>query len=84
MRKAVLAYGGMAGTPVRAKATEAYLEGKPWTQETVEAACEVLSQEFSPLDDWRASAEYRRLVSANLLRRFLAEYSQSTGGVEHA
>ena len=84
VRKALLAYGGMAGTPVRAKATEAYLEGKPWTQETVEAACEVLSQEFSPLDDWRASAEYRRLVSANLLRRFFAEYSQSTGGVEHA
>jgi len=75
--KALLAYGGMAGTPLRARATEDYLEGKPWTLETIEGACERLSEEFQPLDDWRASADYRRLVAANLLRRFFAEYSQS-------
>ena len=81
--KALLAYGGMAGTPVRAKATEDYLEGKPWTLESIEGACELLSTEFQPLDDWRASADYRRLVSANLLRRFFAEYSQSAEEMQH-
>ena len=33
-----IAYGGMAATPKRAKAVEAALLGKPWTEATVEAA----------------------------------------------
>ena len=33
-----LAFGGMAGVPKRASAVEAALLGKPWTQETAEAA----------------------------------------------
>ena len=36
--------GGVAATPVRALATEAALEGRPWTQETVEAAAVVLAR----------------------------------------
>jgi xanthine dehydrogenase small subunit len=34
------------------------------------AAC---AEDFQPLTDWRASAEYRLIVARNLLLRFWAE-----------
>jgi xanthine dehydrogenase small subunit len=61
--------GGMAATPVRARRTEAALTGQPWNQATVDAAAQALHAEFSPIDDMRASAAYRSLAAANLLRR---------------
>jgi xanthine dehydrogenase small subunit len=70
-----IAYGGMAGIPARAKATEAALQGQAWTSEVVETACQAMSDDFSPLSDWRASAEYRMLAAQNLLRRFHLETS---------
>ena len=65
--------GGVAGTPVRARQTEAALLGKVWTQDNVQAAQAVLLQEFSPISDMRASADYRRQVLGNLLQRFWLE-----------
>lgn len=72
-----IAYGGMAATPKRAKAVEAALVGKPWTEETVEAALSAYEEDFQPISDMRASADYRMMVAKNLLRRF---YLESTGG----
>ncbi len=72
---AVIAYGGMAGTPKRARAVEAALIGQPWTQETVESAVGSFETDFQPLSDWRASADYRLLTAQNLLRRFFIESS---------
>ena len=68
-----IAYGGMAATPKRAKAVEAALAGKPWTSATVEAAIGAYGEDYQPLTDMRASAEYRLLVAQNLLRRFFLE-----------
>ncbi len=65
-----LAYGGMAGTPKRAYATEELLLGKPWQQDSIDAAIASLRDEFTPLSDWRASAAYRANVCANLMQRF--------------
>ena len=65
--------GGVAATPVRATKTEAALSGQPWTLETVEHAAGVLSQEFKPLSDMRASAEYRRGLLGQLLLRYWEE-----------
>ena len=70
-----IAFGGMAATPKRATAVEAALTGKPWTEETVEAAIEAFDRDFTPLTDMRASADYRMLASKNLLRRFFIETS---------
>jgi|TARA_B100001121_G_scaffold259248_1_gene238220 xanthine dehydrogenase small subunit len=67
-----LAYGGMAATPARARQAESALRGQAWTETTVAAAVAALDQDFSPLSDVRASAEYRRRVAGNLLRRALA------------
>jgi xanthine dehydrogenase small subunit len=71
-----LAFGGMAATPKRAAAVEAVLVGQPWTLETVARAEAALAQDFRPITDWRASADYRAAVARNLLRRF---YLESTG-----
>ncbi len=71
-----IAYGGMAATPKRAKAVEAALVGRPWTQASVEGAQAAYAQDYQPLSDMRASAEYRLLAAKNLLLRF---YMETTG-----
>jgi len=65
--------GGVAATPVRALKTEAALTGQPWALASFEAAASVLAQEFSPISDMRASADYRRSVLGRLLLRYWAE-----------
>jgi xanthine dehydrogenase small subunit len=74
--RARIAFGGMAGIPARAPGCEAALTGQAWTEATVEAAAQALADDYSPLDDLRGSAGYRRKVAANLLRRIWAERSE--------
>jgi xanthine dehydrogenase small subunit len=73
INSACIAYGGMAGTPKRATTVEAAMIGKPFTAETFSSAASKLGEDFAPLSDWRASAEYRLLSAQNLLRRFHLE-----------
>ena len=68
-----LALGSVASTPIRAARTEAALEGRPPTPETADRAAEVLAAELAPIDDVRSTAEYRRLVAARALHRFVRE-----------
>jgi xanthine dehydrogenase small subunit len=68
-----LAYGGMAGIPKRAAAVEAALLGRAWSEANVTAAAALLGEDFQPLTDWRASADYRLLAAKNLLTRFFLE-----------
>ena len=68
-----IAFGGMAATPRRATACEAALTGRSWTAETIAAAAEALAQDFTPITDMRASAEYRLDAARNLLRRAFLE-----------
>ncbi|WP_306226021.1 xanthine dehydrogenase small subunit [Bosea beijingensis] len=75
--EARLAYGGMAGIPKRAKAAEAALVGQLWNETAVAAAIAALPQDFTPLDDMRASAHYRLRIAGNLLHRFLIETTEA-------
>lgn len=68
-----LAYGGVAGIPKRAAHAEAALVGQPWTEETVRAAMAAYAQDFTPLTDMRASADYRLETAANMLLRYFHE-----------
>lgn len=68
-----ICFGGMAGTPVRALSCEAFLAGRLWNQKTVEQAAELLSTCFQPLNDARASAEYRNRIAGNLLHKYFLE-----------
>ncbi|MCC6196040.1 MAG: xanthine dehydrogenase small subunit [Burkholderiales bacterium] len=67
--------GGVAPVPRRATATERELAGKAWSDATADAAMRTLAAEFTPIDDMRATASYRRAMLANLLRRFRLETS---------
>ena len=77
-----IAYGGMAATPKRAANVEQALVGKPWTEETVLAAMEKYAEDFAPLTDMRASAEYRALAARNLLLRFHVETTGAKAPVQ--
>jgi xanthine dehydrogenase small subunit len=68
-----LAFGGMAATVRRAAHAEAAILGKPWTQASVATAKLALAQDFKPLSDMRASADYRLLVAQNLIQRLWLE-----------
>jgi xanthine dehydrogenase small subunit len=73
--RARLAFGGMAGTPARAHKAEALLTGKRFVPEEIEPAVAALAQDFTPMSDMRASAEYRLLAAQNSLRKFCVEAS---------
>lgn len=69
-----LAYGGVAAMPRRAGETEAFLVGRTLDPATVARAQVQLQAEFTPLDDHRASAEYRRALCGTLFAKFVAEH----------
>jgi xanthine dehydrogenase small subunit len=68
-----IAYGGMAATPKRATLTEAALRGQAWSESVLENAVALMTDDYKPLSDMRASSEYRMKTSQNLLRRFWLE-----------
>ncbi|MEL7022988.1 MAG: xanthine dehydrogenase small subunit [Pseudomonadota bacterium] len=65
-----VALGGMAGTVQRAKGCEAALENQLIDKRIFESAAEALVQDFTPMTDMRATADYRTQVASNLIRRF--------------
>jgi xanthine dehydrogenase small subunit len=71
--RARIGLGGVAAMPIRARATEAALEGRPWTLEVAQAAADVLGGEGTPIDDHRASAAYRAAMLGQSLRKLYAE-----------
>ena len=44
--------------------------GKPWTEETVRAAMAGFDQDYQPMSDMRASAQYRGMTAGNMLLRY--------------
>ena len=71
-----IAFGGMAATPLRARTVESRLLGQPWTLATIDNAVPAFEQDFAPISDMRASADYRLLTAKNLLRKYFAETQQ--------
>ena len=71
--KARIGLGGVAATPIRAFATEAALEGRPWSRGVIREAAEVMRAEGTPMDDHRASAAYRTATLGTALLKLHAE-----------
>lgn len=69
--------GGVAPTPLRARATEAVLTGQLWNRETVRHAAATLESEGTPMDDHRASSRYRTLMLSGALLKLYAQNSAS-------
>lgn len=68
-------FGGMAGTPKRATHCETALIGQPFVQQTISAGMHAMRDDYTPMSDMRASANYRMQVAQNLLQRFYLEHS---------
>ncbi len=68
-----VALGAVAPTVIRARKAEAFLEGRPAEKETFAEAGRIAAAEARPIDDFRASAEYRRDLIAVLARRALED-----------
>ena len=80
--RARIGLGGVAATPVRALATEAALEGRPWSAQVVRDAAATMRGEGTPLDDHRASSAYRSaMLGTSLLRLF--EDTPPSGLADH-
>ena len=69
--------GSVAPAPVRARAVEQLLLGQPLASLPIEAARLALGSDISPIDDIRATAHYRSVVTGNLLALMLRELTQA-------
>ena len=78
IREARLAYGGVAAIPIRARDVEAWLVGRPFDADTARQAGRALHDAFTPLDDHRGSAGYRRRLAGNLFEKFVHEHGGSS------
>jgi carbon-monoxide dehydrogenase medium subunit len=68
-----VALGAVAPTPIRGRKVEEALQWKEVNEQNISQAAELIKGEVKPIGDVRASAEYRREMSAVLTRRVLAQ-----------
>jgi carbon-monoxide dehydrogenase small subunit/xanthine dehydrogenase small subunit len=68
-----VALGSLAPTPIRARKTEAVLEGATPGPDVASRAADAVRLEISPIDDVRSTAAYRREVTARVLRRIVLD-----------
>ena len=68
--EARIAFGGMAATPIRVQAAEQSLIGENiHDPNALNTAITILEKTLQPISDVRASANYRRSMAINLLRK---------------
>ena len=66
-----IALGAVAPTPIRAPQAEAMLKGKRVTKELIDEAARHAVTQCNPIDDHRASREYRCDMAYVMTRRAL-------------
>ena len=71
--KANIAYGGMSEIPKRAPIIEKALTNSVFSEDTFSKAKNLLDVDFSPIDDMRASKNYRMDIAKNLMMKFFYE-----------
>ena len=72
-QNARIALGAVGPIPLRATRAEAALRGQALTDQVVEHASRIASEEARPIDDVRSTAEYRREIVRVLTRRGLSQ-----------
>ena len=75
-----IALGAVAPVVMRAEKAEAMLEGQALTRELIAGAAATAATECSPIDDIRASAEYRRHTVEALTRRLVSQAWEQVKG----
>ena len=72
-----IAYGGMAATPKRAVYCEKILLNSNFSEDIILKAQKSLEKDFQPIDDMRASKDYRIEIAKNLLTKCFAEIKKN-------
>jgi len=76
-----IALGAIAATPIRLPEVEASYKGKELTPEAIEESSRACYALVSPVDDVRASADYRREMACVLVKRaFVKAHTRAGGG----
>jgi aerobic carbon-monoxide dehydrogenase medium subunit len=79
-QNARIALGAVGPTPLRATRAEAALRGQTLTDQVVEDASRIASEEARPIDDVRSTAEYRREMVRVLTERGLTQALERAQG----
>jgi carbon-monoxide dehydrogenase medium subunit len=66
-----IALGAVAPTPRRAYGVEKLLAGQVVSEELIDRCCGAIQREIQPINDVRATAEYRSFMASVLLKRLL-------------
>jgi len=77
--EARIVLGAVAPTPLRARAAERLLEGRPLTRARIQEAAELAQQDCSAISDVRASQDYRRRLVRVLAERALQAFGLNGG-----
>ena len=72
-----IAYGGMAAIPKRAIYCEKVLLNSNFSENIILKAQESLEKDFQPINDMRASKDYRMEIAKNLLMKCFLEIKQN-------
>jgi CO/xanthine dehydrogenase FAD-binding subunit len=72
-----VAYGAVAPVPLRARKTEAMLEGSPLDAASIDRIAAAARDEVRPIDDVRATAWYRKELVFNMTKRMLGDVAQA-------
>ena len=75
---AKIAYGGMSEIPKRATLIEKKLNNSVFSEELFLNAQNLIEDDFSPIDDMRASKNYRIEIARNLLMKFFYEINTNS------
>ena len=71
--KVRIALGAVAPTPIRIPQAESVLEGQIPTTELIQQAVDTVVENISPIDNFRASADFRKQISKVYTKRALVE-----------
>lgn len=85
MQDVRIAVGAVAPTPVRAGRAEDCLRGKRPEEAVIRAAMDAVQADIKPITDVRASEQYRRIVTGNMMRRVVLKacgICENEGGAE--
>jgi xanthine dehydrogenase small subunit len=70
---AAVAFGGVGPTVIRARRTETFLRGQPFSEETLGHAGGIAIEEIAPISDVRGAADYRYQLTRNIFLKFYHE-----------
>ncbi|MER3498027.1 MAG: (2Fe-2S)-binding protein [Chitinophagaceae bacterium] len=68
IKSCAISAGGVGPVPMYLRSTSSFFTGQPVSEQTILSAIKLVQLEISPISDARGSAEYKRLLLAQLIK----------------